>query len=183
MLAACGVALYQPGDYAPKEGVGPAIWLRCLIDTDFPGASPGEGIIPVILMPDIAGAALKHPQTLPRTVRPLVDLQIRGDVFRNRRQARDWNVGPFLRSPEQCLGLDVATDQRTDEAAAAALSTLLDYPLVDLPDRKLTAEEFHRLIEPDEVRGLLLWISDPDGARAGRSAGEWSSFQALIRAI
>jgi len=182
MLAARGVALYQLGDYAPKQGTGPAIWLRCLIDTDLPGASPGEGMVPVILLPDITSTALKHPQTLPRTVRPLVELQYRGEVFRNRRQARDWNVGPFLRSPEQGLGLDVATDQRTDEAAAAALSTLLDYPLVDLPDRKLTAEDFHRLIEPDEVRGLLLWISDPDGARTGRSAGEWASFKALIRA-
>lgn len=180
-LASRGVALYRLGAYDPTTGTGPAIWLRCLLDTDLPGASPGPGTVPVILLPGVTSAALKHPQTLDREVRPLVELQYRGEVFRNRRQARDWSVGPFLRSPEQGLGLDVASDARTDDAASAALKTLIAYPLRDLPSRKLTAEDFHRLIEPDEVRGLLLWISDPTAAKTGRSANEWESFRALVR--
>ncbi|MDR7225212.1 BREX-1 system phosphatase PglZ type B [Aminobacter aminovorans] len=181
-LATRSVALYRLGAYDPTTGTGPAIWLRCLLDTELPGASPAPGSIPVILLPGVTSAALKHPQTLDRAVRPLVELQYRGEVFRNRRQARDWSVGPFLRSPEQGLGLDVASDARTDDAAAAALKTLLIYPLTDLPVRKLTAEDFHRLIEPDEVRGVLYWISDPTTAKASRSAAEWESFRSLVRA-
>lgn len=180
-LAPRGIALYQLGAYDPTTGTGPAIWLRCLLDTDLPGASPAPGTVPVILLPGVTSAALKHPQTLDREVHSLVELQYRGEIFRNRRQARDWTIGPFLRSPEQGLGLDVASDGRTDDAAAAALKTLIVYPLRDLPNRKLTAEDFHRLIEPDEVRRLLQWISDPPAAKAGRSANEWESFRALMR--
>lgn len=180
-LASRGVALYRLGAYDPATSTGPAIWLRCLLDTDLPDASPAPGTVPVILLPGVTSAALRHPQTLDREARPLVELQYRGEVFRNRRQARDWSVGPFLRSPEQGLGLDVASDAGTDDAAAAALKTLLAFPLSDLPSRKLTAEDFHRLIEPDEVRGLLLWISDPTAAKAGRSSNEWESFRTLVR--
>lgn len=181
LLTPMDVALYRLGSYDQAAGSGPAIWLRCLLDTELPGASPAPGTIPVVLLPGISSAALKHPQTLAAEARPLVELQYRGEVFRNRRQARDWTVGPFLRSLEQGLGLDVASDARTDEAAAAALDALLTYPLADLPDRKLTGEDFHRLIEPDEVRGLLAWISDPNSARSNRSLGEWESFRALAR--
>lgn len=179
-LTSRGVALYRLGAYDTSTSTGPAIWLRCLLDANLPDASPAAGIVPVILLPGVTSAALKHPQTLDREVRPLVELQYRGEVFRNRRQARDWSVGPFLRSAEQGLGLDVASDAGTDDAAATALKALLAYPLRDLPSRKLTAEDFQRLIEPDEVRGLLLWISDPTAAKAGR-ANEWESFRALVR--
>ena len=181
LLGRSGLALYRLGAFDPVKGVGPAIWLRCLIDTNLPGASPAPGLTPVILLPGVTGASLKNPQTLTAELRPLIELQYRGEVFRNRRQARDWTVGPFLRSPEQGLGLDVATDSRTDEAAAAALATLLTCPLGDLPSHRLQAEDFYRLIEPDEVRSLLLWISDPKAARASRAAAEWESFRILAR--
>ena len=179
-LATRGISLYQLGPYEPARGVGPAIWLRCLLDATL-DASPPAGSVPVFLLPDISTADLKHPQTLEKLLRPLAELQYRGEVFRNRRQARDWAVGPFLRSPEQGLGLDVATDARTDEAAATALSTLLTYPLADLANRRLTAEDFLRLIEPDEVRALLEWIANPKGVRAAR-AEHWDSMVTLIKA-
>ncbi len=179
-LGARGLALYRHGDYDSAHATGPAIWLRCLLDATL-DISPPAGAVPVFLLPGISSAELKHPQTLPRLLRPLAELQYRGDIFRNRRQARDWTVGAFLRSSDQGLGLDVATDTRTDEAAAEALATLLDYPLADFPPRRLTAEDFLRLIEPDEVRALLAWIAEPAAARAARTPEAWQSVCGLVK--
>lgn len=179
-LASHGVALYRLGPYAPDTGTGPSIWLRCLLDARL-DCSPPDGAVPVFLLPGISSTDLKHPQTLSKLLRPLAELQYRGDIFRNRRQARDWTVGTFLRSPEQGLSLDVATDARTDEAAASALSALLTFPLSDLPTRRLTAEDFLRMIEPDEVRALLAWIADPKAARNGRSPEQWESVRNLVK--
>lgn len=180
-LAPRSLALYCLGSYTPAAGIGPAIWLRTLLDADLPGASPPPDSIPIFLLPGLSAAALRHPQTLAKADRPLAELQYRGTIFRNRRQARDWTVGPFLRSPEQGLGLDIATDARTDEAAATALSALLAYPLADLPARRLVAEDFLRLIEPDEIRSLLAWIADPNAGRTERTAEAWESFRALAK--
>ncbi len=76
----------------------------------------------------------------------------------------------------------MATDSRTDESAAAALASLLDYPLADFPNRRLTAEDFLRLIEPDEVRVLLAWIADPKAARNARTTEAWQSSCGLVKA-
>jgi hypothetical protein len=179
-LAARSLALYRLGPYDPAGGTGPAIWLRCLLDATLP-ASPPPGHVPVFLLPDLSLRDLKSPQTLDRLTRPLAELHYRGAIFHNRRQTRDWTAGTFLRSPEQGLGLDVAADARTDQAAAAALAALLDYPLADLPARRLLPEDFLRLNEPDEVRSLLDWIADPAASRAARAA-TWSSVAALIQA-
>jgi hypothetical protein len=98
----------------------------------------------------------------------LVEMQYRGDVFRQRRQARDWTVATFLRDPDQGLGLDVATDSRTDEAARRALSGLLDFTIDEWRGRRLAADDFDGLLVDDKERDLLRWIADPDAARHGK---------------
>src|SRR4051812_7992361 len=59
-LASQGVALFAYGDYAPEEGIGPSIWLRCLIEA--PGAAGLKAAIPsgaltVILIPNVSWRA------------------------------------------------------------------------------------------------------------------------------
>jgi hypothetical protein len=176
-----GIALYRLGPYAPGAGTGPAIWLRCLLDAELEGASPAPNEVPVFLLPDISSQALRTPQTLATELQPLVELQYRGEVFRNRRQGRDWTVGTFLRSPEQGLGIDTDSSVRTDEAALRALTALLSQPLIYLPAKMLGAEDFDRLIVTDDVRDLLVWISDPNKARGAKSDSEWSAFRGLVQ--
>ena len=105
LLAPRGLALYRLGVLDPGKAIGPAIWLRCLLDADLPGASPAPGSTPVILLPGVTGASLKNPQTLAAELRPLIELQYRGDVFRNRRQARDWTVAASCARPNKASRL------------------------------------------------------------------------------
>jgi hypothetical protein len=183
-LASQGVALYTFGDYAPDDGVGPSIWLRCLIEAS---ASPSlrgaaaQGALPVILLPGVSWRDLREPLTLAKGLQALVEMQYRGDVFRQRRQARDWTVATFLRDAEQGLGLDVAVDARTDEAARRALPALLDLQLDGWRDRRLTSEDFDGLLVDDKDRDLLRWMADPDSARAAKDAATWIAFRDLIK--
>jgi hypothetical protein len=111
LIAARAVALLTCGAYAPDDGIGPAIWLRCLVeaprDVAFP-RGPLKGLpettaLTVILLPGVSWRALREPMTLDRGLQTLVEMQYRGDVFRQRRQARDWTVATFLRDPDQAL--------------------------------------------------------------------------------
>ena len=184
LLAREDIALYQhatgDGSFVPEEGRGPSIWLRCLLDASLPGASPPRDALPVLLLPGIGSRDLKSPLTLRQELQPLVELQYRGDIFRHRRQARDWTVATFLRSKEEGLGLDVAVDPHTDEAAARALPGLIDAQLEQFHGRTLTAADFNRLKIADKVRDLLEWIGDPDEKRR-RLGDNWRAFRDLIR--
>src|SRR5580704_8782704 len=63
-LAQRKIALYAHGDYAPEEGIGPAIWLRCLIEAPeapgLRGVRP-SGSLPVILLRGISWRNLREP--------------------------------------------------------------------------------------------------------------------------
>jgi hypothetical protein len=183
-LAAQRIALYAYGEYSPEEGIGPAIWLRCLIEAPgargLKGAIP-NGCLPVILLPNVSWRALREPLTLAKGLQTLVEMQYRGDVFRQRRQARDWTVATFLRDPDQGLGLKAATDSRTDEAARRALPAMLDLPLEGWRDRNLGADDFDRLLVDDKERDLLRWIGDPDAERARMADAAWSAFRDQIK--
>jgi hypothetical protein len=183
-LALQGVALYALGDYAPEDGIGPAIWIRCVIEA--PGAPGLRGAIPgavqsVVLLPGISWRDLREPLTLAKNAQMLVDMQYRGDVFRQRRQARDWTVATFLRDPDQGLGLDVATDSRTDEAARRSLAGLLDLPLDGWRQRRLAAGDFDGLLVEDMERDFLRWMADPDALRAAKADASWNAFRDLIK--
>lgn len=184
-LAQHKIALYAVGDYAPDDGIGPSIWLRCLFEApnapDLRGAIPG-GELPVVLLPGISWRSLRDGFiTIPAEVQMLVEMQYRGDVFRQRKQARDWTVGTFLRDPDQGLGLQVSVDSRTDEAAQRALVALLDLDLEPWHDKGVSAEDFNKLLVQDDVRDLLLWIADPDAMRINSDEARWNAFRDQVK--
>ncbi|WP_024514758.1 BREX-1 system phosphatase PglZ type B [Bradyrhizobium sp. Tv2a-2] len=182
-LALQHVGLYALGDYAPDDGIGPAIWIRCVVEAsdapDLKGVVVGAAHS-VVLLPGISWRDLREPLTLTKSAQMLVDMQYRGDVFRQRRQARDWTVATFLRDPDQGLGLDVSTDSRTDESARRALAGLLDLPLDGWRQKRLSADDFDSLLVEDKERDLLRWIADPDAVRAGMAGAAWSAFRDQI---
>jgi hypothetical protein len=132
-------------------------------------------------LPNVSWRALREPLTLAKGLQTLIDMQYRGDVFRQRRQARDWTVATFLRDPDQGLGLNMATDSRTDEAARRSLPALLDMPLDGWRERHLSADDFDGLLVDDKERDLLRWIADPDTARAAKQGEAWNAFRDQIK--
>ncbi len=169
--------LYVLGDYAPSEGTGPVIWLKCVIDRALPDVAPPPDVIPILYLPQIARQSLRAGGDCPPALQPLIELQYRGAIW-HQRNGRDWTVEAFLMS-EQGLGLDVAQDRQTRDAALRALSALATEPVAGLRGRRVEAEDFDRLLIGDPLRDLLAWMNDVEAFQARCDANRWSTFRGV----
>jgi hypothetical protein len=166
------------GQYNPAELTGPAYWLRCVIARTLPETQLPEGETPVIYLPDISKQELRAVEETPKLLQPLAELQYLG-VLWNHKNGRDWTVAGFMQSTDG-LGIEVGTDNATKEALLRALLKLADEPITRLKkDAPLRAPFFDALLNPDEVRSLLLWLNDAEGYPKRCSTAEWASFCGL----
>lgn len=172
--------LYVLGDYNPAARMGPAIWLRCVVDGSLPDVAPPAGVTPILYLPGVSVQELRQAADCPRSIQPLIDLLFRGCTW-TQRGGRDWTVEAFIGSKDG-LGLDLAQDALTREALLRALPLLADAPLDGLRDRRLEAEDFDRLAVTDPKRDLLRWMDDEEGFRRSGDDGRWRSFCAVCRA-
>ena len=111
----------------------------------------------------------------PADLQPLIELQYRGAVW-HQRNGRDWTVDAFLMS-EDSVGLDIAKDNRTQDAMLRALALLAPEPLAGLRGRRLEADDFDRLAIGDPVRDLLGWMSDNEAFEARCDPNRWATFK------
>ena len=170
------------GEYDPEERTGPAIWLRCVIDRalEAPGFPPDT--TPIVYLPGAGRQELGVADACPDLLKPLVELQYRGACW-TQRNGRDWTVEAFLTSRDGGgLGLDLARDAATRQSMQRALTALAAISVQALRGRRLEAEDFDRLFSDDPVRDVLVWLSDPEVARAGWEAGRWSAFASRCKA-
>ncbi len=166
------------GDYDPGTKTGPAIWLRCMIARTLPEADWSEDATPIIYLPGFSRQELRAVEECPKPLLPLAELQFRGVLF-SQVSARDWTAMAFLVSEEGGgLGLDVARDRATEEAMMRALPALAGEHVAALRGRKLQAAYFDDLVNPDETRSVLMWLSDPSAVRTAWPANQWDAFRA-----
>lgn len=170
--------VYTLGAYNPKDQSGPAIWLRCIVDRTLPEAPPPDET-PVFYLPHVRRQELRAAADCPQRLQPLVELQYRGRVW-HQPNGQDWTVRAFLLS-EQGMGLDIATDRRTEEAMLRALPLLATVDLGPLHGRRLEAEDFDKLAVPDPVRDLLRWLDNPEAFETATRGTRWESFCSLAR--
>lgn len=168
------------GEYDPPNRTGPAIWLRCMMARTLPEADWPVEAVPILYLPGVSRHELRAAGECPRLLQPLVELQYRG-VWFTQENTKDWTVSAFLASKRGGLGLDMAGDEATRNAAVQALVRLADTPVAELRGRRLEAGDFHALLQPDPVRQLLRWMDDPTGARAGWTPQEAEAFAAVCR--
>jgi len=174
------IPLYRLGPYDPGAGSGPAYWLRCIVDRSVPEA-PADGDTPVLYLPGISRAEIRAVEECPQTLQPLAELQYRGAVWAHR-NGRDWSIAGFLSSEEGGLGVEVTGDAETRAAVSRALTRLVDEPVSRLRHQSpLRAPFFLGLLQPDAVRSILLWLSEPTGFRTRTGPDEWSAFRSLCR--
>jgi len=171
--------VFTLGAYRPAERMGPAIWLRCVVDRALREVSVPEGAVPVLYLPGVMRQQLRAGGECPRALQPLIELQYRGRVW-HQRNGRDWTVEAFLVS-EDGLGLDIAQDARTREAALRALPLLAEIPLESLQGHRLDADDFDRLAVSDPTRDLLRWLGAGDSFRTSGDENRWRSFCGVCR--
>lgn len=169
------------GSYDPAQRTGPVYWLRCMIAHTLPEDRLPEGATPILYLPGISKQEIRAVEECPKLLQPLAELQYRG-VLWTQKNGRDWTLAAFLQSKDGGLGLEVGADSATREALQRALLKLAVEPLAAL--RKavpLKAAFFDALLNPDEVRTLLLWLNDPAGYPRQMSPETWAAFCAVCR--
>jgi len=168
------------GPYNPGEKTGPAIWLKCMIARTLPEADWPEETVPILYLPGVSRHELRAVEECPRELQPLCELQYRGAWF-TQENTRDWTVHAFLTSKRGGLGLDVAPTEETREALLSAVAKLADVPVAELRGRRLQAEDFRALLQPDLVRQVLRWLDSPQETRTSWTPEEWQAFRASCR--
>lgn len=168
------------GSYKPEEKTGPAIWLKCMIARKLPEADWPENTVPILYLPGVSRHELRAVEDCPKELQPLAELQYRG-VWFTQENTKDWTVYAFLTSKRGGLGLDVASTEETREAILNALTKLADVPVAELRGRRLHAEDFRELLQPDLVRQLLRWLDEPKVTQESWTPEEWQAFCASCR--
>lgn len=171
--------VFTLGAYQPTERTGPAVWLRCVVDRALPEVIVPESVVPILYLPGVMRQLLRAGGECPREFQPLIELQYRGRVW-HQSNGRDWTVDAFLVS-EDGLGLDVAQDARTREAALRALPLLAEAPLESLWGHRLDADDFDRLAVNDPTRDLLRWMGAGEAFRTSENDNRWRSFCSVCR--
>lgn len=170
------------GPYEPEQKIGPAIWMRCVIDGTLPEINLPEKAIPILYLPKVSRQELRTPETCRDELKPLIELQFRGTVW-TQVNGKDWTIEAFLVSENGGLGVDMARDQKTRTAMLGAIEVLATTPIPSLRGHKLEAEDFDRLMIGDTIRDLLLWISNPTQCKEEWEViAKWLAFKSRCQA-
>ncbi len=169
------------GPYDLQKRSGPAYWIRCMLAGTLAGEALPPEATPVIYLPGISRQEIRAVEECPPALQPLAELQYRG-VLWTQKNGRDWTVAAFLQSKDDGLGIELGADPATREALLRALLRLADEPLAHLRQAApLRAPFFDALLNPDEIRRLLLWLNDPASYPKRISSQEWQAFCNLCR--
>ena len=173
--------VFTLGEYDPGKRIGPAIWIRCVIERSLPDIDLPEDAIPIIYMPNVSRQTLRAVEECPDSLKPLVELQYRGAVW-TQRNGRDWTVEAFLVSKDGGLGLDVSKDRLTRRSMLSALAQLAVTPLTRLTGKRLEAEDFDKLMIEDTPRDLLVWMNSPSEIQEQWDGNKWAAFVSRCKA-
>ena len=169
------------GEYQPDQRIGPAIWLRSVVDRGLPEIELQDGVTPIVYLAGVSRQELRAVQECPDSLKPLVELQYRGACW-TQMNGKDWTVEAFLVSEEGGLGLDVARDATTRRAMLGALAELATTSVDRLKGKHLEAEDFDKLFSDDPAKDLLVWLSEPEAVKSGWNSGRWSAFKSRCKA-
>lgn len=177
LLQAAMPELIVLGDYQPERRTGPAVWVKCIIEGVLPEQQLPENLTPILYLPGIERRDLRAIATCPESLKPLAELQYRGCWWAYNNAGRDWTANAFLVSHNGGVGLDVAADDKTQQALLRVLSEVLESNIADLSNRRLEAADFNKLVSNDPVRDLLTWMNDPAAVKERWDEHRW---QALV---
>lgn len=156
------------GGYMPSARRGPAIWIRGELAEMAPDAAV------ILYLPGISRSALSNLEQCPGELRPLAELQFRGNWWLN--GGEEWTAADFLTAK---FRVHVRSDEATQEALALALAQLGLMPTEELVrQRTIDVAYLNTILVPDSTKRLLLWM---DGEGVLGSAKEDKAFASLCR--
>ena len=168
------------GTYDPERRIGPAIWLRSVVDRALPQVGMAEDITPIVYLPHVGRQELRAVRECPDSLKPLVEWQYRGTCW-TQKNGKDWTVEAFLVSERGGLGLEVARNGNTRDALLRALAEVATTPMSQLQGKRLEAEDFDKLLSSDPVKDLLLWLGEPDAMKSRWNGSQWAAFKSRCR--
>lgn len=177
LLQAAMPELIVLGDYAPEKKVGPAIWIKCVVENALPSIELPADRTPILYLPGVERRDLRAIGACPDDLKPLAELQYRGCWWIYNNSGRDWTVNAFLISSNGGAGLDVAKDEKSQQAMLRVLPEILESERDELCNRRLEAADFNKLVSSDPVRDLLSWMNDSKSCRERWDGSRW---QALV---
>lgn len=177
MLQAALPELIVLGDYAPERKIGPAIWIKCVVEGVLPDVALPADRTPIVYLPGYERRDLRAIAACHDSLKPLAELQYRGCWWIYSNAGRDWTVNAFLVSSNGGAGLDVAKDEKTQQVMLRVLPEILESERDDLSNRRLEAADFNKLVSSDPVRDLLSWMNDSQACRERWDSSRW---QALV---
>ncbi len=124
---ATAAACSHSGSHQPDIGVGPALWLRCVVAGTV--AVDGPDGLPVVYLPGVSRDDLRSVAADDQALAPLAPLQHRSQWF-TQSSGKDWTVRALLANKDRGLGLNVAGDDSTAAALVAGLDHLVREPAV-----------------------------------------------------
>jgi hypothetical protein len=174
------IPIFTLGNYEPNMQSGPAYWLRCIVDRTIESiASKDE--TPVIYLPGVSRHMMRATESCPRELQPISELQFRG-VLWTQKNSRDWTIAAFMQNSDVGLGLEVGTDNSSQDALKRSLPKLANQTLGTLrAEMPIRAPFLNNLLHPDEARSILDWLSDPQGFNSNSTSEEWWAFSELCQ--
>jgi hypothetical protein len=176
ILRAHNVPVLTLGPFSPDKRIGPSYWLRCMIARALAEDQLPEDVTPIIYLPGVSRQEIRSVADQPKELKPLAELQYRG-VLWTQRNGRDWTIGAFLESKDGGLSIKLTSDQATKESLKRSLLKLAGESVDKLRSNEpLNATYFNKLLVPDEVRQILLWLNDPDSYMKELNKEEQAAF-------
>ncbi len=167
------------GDYEPEKMTGPVIWIKCVIARTLTEVTLPEESIPIIYLPGVSRSDLRAIESCPEWLQGLAELQYRG-TFWSQHNGKDWTVNAFLTSKSGGLGLDVAKDEKTQDALLRVLDTLLfDKKVDELKGSHLESNDFNQMVMSAPDKELLTWMNDPQNIQSLWNGARWEAFVEL----
>lgn len=164
------------GEFSPGNRTGPSYWLRCMLARTLIEDQLPLDVIPIIYLPGVSRQEMRSVADLRAELKPLAELQYRG-VLWTQKNGRDWTLAAFLESKDGGLGIKLGSDQATKESLKRALVRLTEEPIERLRSNEpLNAAYFNKLLVPDEVRQILLWLNEPGSYMSQLSKEEKAAF-------
>ena len=179
LLQAAMPELVVLGDYAPQLKKGPAIWVKCVVERALPEVELPSDRTPIVYLPGVERRDMRAIADCPEALKPLAELQYRGCWWIYNNSGRDWVVNAFLVSSNGGVGLDVAKDEKTQQAMLRVLNEILESEREELSNRRLEAADFNKLVSSDPVRDLLSWMNDSKSCRERWDASRWQALAGI----